>query len=116
MFICSSLTSGDSGQLSGSKLSLAVASKLRRKEGEDVPPRQLSDDGSNSRKTSDSGVGSHSPSPDLGSDSEKEGGRVEHTKLLSLSSTQDLRVQEAPWLKEALIVRRNVRRGQRVGV
>ena len=73
MSICSSLTSGDSGQLSGSKLSLGVASKLRRKEGKDVPPRQLADDGSNSRKTSDSGVGSHSPSPDLGSDSEKEG-------------------------------------------
>jgi hypothetical protein len=43
----------------------------------------------------------------------RRGRREEHTRSLSLSSTQDLRVQEALWLKGALIVRKNVRRGQR---
>lgn len=60
----SSLTSGDSGQLSGSKLSLAVATKLHLVEGSDAWTEP---------KTSDSGVGSHSPSPELGSDSEEGG-------------------------------------------
>merc|ERR1719400_485374 len=61
----SSLTSGDSGQLSGSKLSLAVTSKLQ---GE---AEEVEEEGGNSRKASDSGVGSHSPSPDLASDGEE---------------------------------------------